>query len=91
MTVFLVLSIIAIAGLIISSIILINANGMDQRLQGWVNLLWLPLAILFLIADRICVKKFGTASVNKIEVYILSIVILLLIVNWIRLRLCHTT
>lgn len=86
MTVFLVLSIISIAGLIISSIILINANGMDQRLQGWVNLLWLPLAILFLIADRIFVKKFGTASVNKIEVYILSIVIFLLIVNWIRLR-----
>lgn len=87
MTIFLVLSLIAIAGILISSIILINTNGMDQRLQGWVNLLWLPLAIVFLIVDRLCVKKFGTRAVNKVELYILSVVILLLIMNWIRLQL----
>lgn len=66
---------------------MINTNGMDQRLQGWVNLLWLPLAILFLIIDRVCVRKFGVKPVNKVELYILSIVILLFTINWMRLHL----
>lgn len=60
---------------------------MDQRLQGWVNLLWIPLALVFLIIDRVCVRKFGTRAVNKIEFYILSILFLLFIINWIRLQL----
>lgn len=87
MTIFLVLSLTSMLAIIISSIILINANGMDQRLQGWVNLLWLPLAILCLIIDRVCVKKYGTSAVNKVQLYILSILILLFLANWIRLRL----
>ncbi|SDK92174.1 hypothetical protein SAMN04487898_11328 [Pedobacter sp. ok626] len=87
MTIFLVICLMSILGIIISSIILINTNGMDQRLQGWVNLLWLPLVILFLIVDRICVRKFGVKAVNKVELYILSIVIILLLINWIRLQL----
>ena len=60
---------------------------MDQRLQGWVNLLWIPLALVFLIIDRVCVRKFGARAVNKIELYILSILFLLFIINWIRLQL----
>ena len=74
-TLFFGLSLIALLGLIISSIILLSYNGMNQRLQGLVNLLWLPLPILTLIIDRICVRKFNTEKVNKIEIYILAILL----------------
>jgi hypothetical protein len=74
-TLFFGLSLIALLGLIISSIIMINYYGMNEKLQGWVNLLWLPLPILTLIIDRICVRKFNTEKVNKIEIYILEILL----------------
>ena len=60
---------------------------MDQRLQGWVNLLWLPLIALFLLIDRVLVRKFGTQKVNKLELYFLGGLILLFLINWIRLEL----
>jgi len=88
-TIILVLSLISMLAIVISSIILINSSGMDQRLQGWVNLLWVPVAVLFLIIDRLCVKKYGTHVVNKVELYILGILILLVVLNWIRLRFQH--
>jgi len=84
-TVFFVLSLLTLFGLVISSVIMINQLGMDQRLQGWVNLLWLPLPVLILIVDRICVRKFGAKSVNKTQWYILVILILLVILNYVRL------
>ncbi|MEO8252866.1 MAG: hypothetical protein ABI554_00665, partial [Flavobacterium sp.] len=87
MTLFFGLSLIALLGLIISSIVLINHNGMNQRLQGWVNLLWLPLPIFILIIDRICVRKFELKKVNKTQFYILGILILIIAINWIRLQL----
>jgi hypothetical protein len=87
MTIFFILSIIAILGLIISSIIMINQNGMNERLQGWVNLLWLPLPIVILVADRICARKFGVEGVNKVEAYILGTLMLLFLLNWMRLQL----
>lgn len=86
-TLFFVLSLIAILALIVSSIIMMNQNGMDQRLQGIVNLLWLPLPVLILIIDRICIKKYELKEVNKIEFYIVGSLILLFLLNWGRLRL----
>jgi len=85
-TVFFILSWIALFDLIISFIVMINQLGMDQRLQGWVNLLWLPLPVLTLIIDRLCIRKFGTKNVNKIELYILALLTLLIIINLIRLQ-----
>lgn len=79
------MSLLTLFGLIISSLIMINQLGMNQRLQGWVNLLWLPLPLLILIVDRICVRKFGTKSVNKIQWYILVTLILLVVLNYVRL------
>jgi len=86
-TFFYILSIVALLILTISSIIMINQNGMNQRLQGWVNLLWLPLPIVTLIIDRICVRKFGTEKSNKYELYVLVVSISLFAINWIRLQL----
>ncbi len=85
-TLFLTLSLIGLLGILISSIILINSNGMNARLQGWVNLLWIPLPILILIIDRICVKKYPVKNVNKTELYILGSLLLLFLVNLIRLQ-----
>lgn len=84
-TVFFILSLLTLSGLVISSVIMINQLGMNQRLQGWVNLLWLPLPVLILIVDRICVRKFGAKNVNKIQWYILAILILLIVLNYVRL------
>ena len=81
-TLFFGLSLIALLGLIISSIILLSYNGMNQRLQGLVNLLWLPLPILTLIIDRICVRKFEIKKINRTQFYILGIIIILFIVIW---------
>jgi hypothetical protein len=86
-TIFFILCIVAMIGVIISSIILMNSNGMDQRLQGWVNLLWLPLVALFLVIDRVLVRKFGIQKVNKFELYSLGGLILLFLINWVRLQL----
>lgn len=66
---------------------MINQISMNARLQGWVNLLWLPLPLLILIIDRICVKKFEVKKVNEIELSILKILTILFIFNWIRLQL----
>ena len=85
-TIFLTLSLIALLGIIVSSIIMINQNGMNQRLQGWVNLLWIPLPIFIIIIDRINVRKYDTNKVNKAEFYILGSLLLLFVINWIRLQ-----
>ncbi len=86
-TIFFAISLLGIVGIIISSLILINHNGMNHKLQGWVNLLWLPLLLIILIIDRTCVWKFGTKKVNKVQLNILGTLILLFIINFIRLQL----
>ena len=60
---------------------------MNERLQGWVNLLWLPLPILTIIIDRIFVNKIEAKKVNKIELYILVTLVIFFIINWTRLQL----
>ncbi len=87
MTVFFALGLVALLGIIISSAIMTNQNGMNERLQGWVNLLWLPLPILIIIIDRICLRKFGTKQTNKIQLYILGAFILLFMLNLFRLQI----
>lgn len=86
-TIFFVISLIGIAAILISSFILINGNSVDQALQGWVNLVWIPLIVVLLFLDRLFVKKFGAKRVNKIQSYIFSGIILLFILNWFRLSI----
>lgn len=86
-TIFFVICLMTFLGILVSSIILTNSNGMGQRLQGWANLLWLPFILLILIVDRICVRKFGSEKVNKIQRYILGGMVFIFIINLIRLRL----
>lgn len=85
-TIFFALSLIAILGIIVSSVILTNQHGMNARLQGWVNLLWLPLPILILIIDRIWLKKSDLKKTNKIQLYIVVAFVLLFVINIIRLQ-----
>ena len=87
LTIFYVLSLIALLGIIVSSIIMTNQNGMNQRLQGWVNLLWLPLPILILIIDRIWLKKSGVKKTNKVQLYMVIAFVLLFVLNVIRLQI----
>ncbi|MBC8984933.1 hypothetical protein H9X96_04000 [Pedobacter sp. N36a] len=86
LTIFYVLSLIALLGIVVSSIIMTNQNGMNQRLQGWVNLLWLPLPILIFIIDRIWLKKSGVKKTNKIQLYIVAAFVLLFVLNVMRLQ-----
>lgn len=76
----------ALLGLIVSSVIMINQNGMNQQLQGWVNLLWLPLPMIIIIIDRVCIRKYDLKKVNKTESYILGSLILLLLINYVRIQ-----
>lgn len=85
-TVFFVLSLVSLVGLIVSSIVLINRLGMNGQLQGWVNLLWIPLPLVILIIDRICVSKFATQKVNRVQWYILGTLTVLFILNLARLH-----
>lgn len=66
---------------------MINSNGMNDRLQGWVNLLWLTLPILILIIDRIFIKKYETKRVNKFQFLVLLFLMLVFLINYVRLQL----
>lgn len=85
-TVFFTLSLIAFVGIFISSIVMMLQKDMNIRLQGLVNLFWLPLPIIIIVIDRICVRKSGQEKVNIFQLYILGVLILLFTINWIRLQ-----
>lgn len=86
-TLFFTLSILSLLIIIVTSTIMINSNGMNDRLQGWVNLLWLTLPILILIIDRIFIKKYETKRVNKFQFLVLLFLMLVFIINYVRLQL----
>ena len=86
-TLFFTLSILSLLIIIVTSTIMINSNGMNDRLQGWVNLLWLTLPILILIIDRIFIKKYETKRVNKFQFLVLLFLMLVFLINYIRLQL----
>lgn len=86
-TLFFTLSILSLLIIIVTSTIMINSNGMNDRLQGWVNLLWLTLPILILIIDRIFIKKYETKRVNKFQFLVLLLLMLVFLINYVRLQL----
>ena len=78
--------ILAIVGVIIF-FILINGTGLyDAMVAGFILIGFIPL-LLIIIADRVCVKRYGVKKVNKVELYILGIWfamdILIFILDWI--------
>lgn len=78
-TIFFIIGIITIIGLIYFSI--------DSGLAGaYMQVAIIPI-LLLLIIDRICVWKFGAKKVNKTQLYILCGLISLFVINWIRLQL----
>lgn len=86
-TLFFTLSILSLLIIIVTSTIMINSNGMNDRLQGWVNLLWLTLPIFILIIDRIFIKKYETKRVNKFQFLVLLFLMLVFLINYVRLQL----
>ena len=86
-TIFQLLSILAILGLLVSSIVLVNGNSVNDSLQGWVNLAWLVLPVLILIVEPIFIRKRGLQRVRNIEFYILAGLLFVFVINWARLQL----
>ncbi|CAM3723099.1 hypothetical protein [Sphingobacterium prati] len=87
-TLFLILGILGFIGVVAIVAILGTGNSAPDKLMAmYIGIFGLIPMLLLLIIDRICVWKFGTVKVNKIELYILGIFMLLFVLNWIRLQL----
>ncbi|SFS48848.1 hypothetical protein SAMN05660206_102196 [Sphingobacterium wenxiniae] len=86
LTIFFALGLISSLAVILFASILISGHSAPDELAGIYLLFTLIPLVVLLIADRICVRKFGTKSVNKIQFYILGSIILLFIINWVRLQ-----
>lgn len=86
LTLFLILGILSlIIGLFFSYTAFTSVSAADG-LAGMYILLGLIPVVILIIADRICVWKFGAKKVNKVQFYIIGILALLFILNWIRLQ-----
>ncbi|REC62834.1 hypothetical protein DRF65_08405 [Chryseobacterium pennae] len=86
LTLFLILGILSLlVGLFFSYTAFTSVSAADG-LAGMYILLGLIPVVLIIIADRICVWKFGARKVNKVQFYIAGTFILLFILNWIRLQ-----
>lgn len=86
-TLFLILGILGFIGVVTTVAILGTGHSAPDKLMAiYIGIFGLIPILLLLIIDRICVWKFGTAKVNKIEVYILGTFMLLFVLNWIRLQ-----
>ncbi|MCS4225447.1 hypothetical protein [Sphingobacterium sp. BIGb0165] len=86
-TLFFILAILGLMGIAATVTILgTGPSAPDKLMAIYIGIFGLIPILLLLIVDRICVWKFGATKVNKVEMYILGIFILLLILNWIRLQ-----
>ena len=67
---------------------MVGMGGINESIFGiYVSLFLLPTSVVILAIDRICVWKFGSKKVNKIELYILLGYIGIEIISWIGLLL----
>ena len=71
-TIFLVIGIIVlIIGIL--GLILLGSGGINTSIFGfYVALFSLPISLIIIVIDRICVWKFGAKKVNKVQLYILA-------------------
>ena len=81
LTLFLVIGIFTIIGCVYFGT---GVSASDTMAGAYLILAIIPISFIIII-DRICVWKFGTKKVNKIQLYILGGLILLFAINGIRL------
>ena len=86
-TLFFILGILGFIGIAATVVILGTGHSAPDKLMAvYIGIFGLVPILLLLIVDRICVWKFGTAKVNKVELYILGAFILRFVINWVRLQ-----
>lgn len=85
-TLFLILGIVSLIIVLFFSYTALTSVSAADGLAGMYLLLGLIPVVLILIIDRICVWKFGTKKVNKVQFYITGTFVLFFILNWIRLQ-----
>lgn len=80
LTLFFGISLIALLGIIVPSIIIKLLFSNCSLLIDYVarfGLLFSPFIIAVAIIDRICVRIFGVRKINRIEIYIMGTILLL--------------
>jgi len=86
-TIFFTLSALSsLIGILIAIVLATGVSAPDKLAAMYIFFGLIPV-LLIIVIDRICVWKFGTRKVNKIQLYILICFIGLFVINWIRLRL----
>lgn len=86
LTLFFILGILTLLiGLFFSYMAFTSVSAVDGLAGMYIVLGLIPIVIIIII-DRICVWKFGSKKVNKVQFYIAGIFALLFILNWIRLQ-----
>lgn len=86
-TIFFTLSIVSILIGILIAIVLATGVSAPDKLAALYLIFGLIPVLFIIVIDRICVWKFGTRKVNKVQLYILISFIGLFVINWIRLQM----
>lgn len=87
LTIFFIISVLSILIGILIAIVLATGVSAPDKLAAMYIFFGLIPVLLIIVIDRICVWKFGTRKVNKVQLYILISFIGLFVINWIRLQL----
>lgn len=86
-TIFFTLSILSILiGGLIAIVLYTGVSAPDKLAAMYILFGLIPISLIIVI-DRIFVWKYGAKKVNRIQLYIVIIFMLLFVVNWLRLRL----
>lgn len=82
-TLFFIAGIIAIVAMLITSIVLMTGPSAPDALFGMYLLFSMVPVLVVIIIDRILVWKFGNKKVNKIQFFILLLIIFLWIIRFV--------
>jgi hypothetical protein len=82
-TLFFIAGIIAMITGLIAAIVLMNGSSAPDALFGMYILFGLVPLLLVIIIDRILVWKFGNKNVNKVQFFILLLIVFLWIVRFV--------
>ncbi|RZK05406.1 MAG: hypothetical protein EOO46_15865 [Flavobacterium sp.] len=83
LTVFFVLGVMLLLIGIPYSIFLINGNSAQDGLLGIYLLFGIVPVLFVLLVDRLLVRKFGSRSVNRVQLYFFGFVALLWVVRFV--------
>lgn len=80
-TIFLVLGILSIlAGVVWAIALASGASAPDKLAAVYIGFALVPVSLVILV-DRICVWKFGSTKVNKVQLYLVGIFMALFIIK----------